>query len=328
MPDESLPPGDKAVMAFLEIVAFALGWNGIDRLLDGKSLLTIIPILVASIAISYAGFKWPQIKAKLGPRFASPVDRIAGNRLYRRVIYAVIAIAIVASLSIGSYRYYHKPAIVAAPSAPQPTSPPIPISFRLGCEWGHIPIHIPAASTIHVIRVHPGVLLGNPNILDLGVFQDISSGATEAFDWPSKNDGRWMTFVEKKKMIEDKRGIPLSSTFKCELSSYGAVTLDEIVLTLLVDTPDGKRHSYPVAFDPLMSGHPFPFYVVSACSSGVIPTMIQWDDSANVRVLGEQKTRQVPLRYEKRNWPSQLLGFGGSGFVWNGLYDCQWNRPS
>jgi hypothetical protein len=135
-----------------------------------------------------------------------------------------------------------------------------------------------------------------------------------------------MTVGEQKKFIEDQHSLPFPFTAKCELSSYGAVTLDEIGLTMLVDTTDGKRHSYPVAFDPLMSGHPFPFYVVSVCSSGVIPRVIQWDDFANVRVLGEQKTRRVPLRYEKRNWPSQLLGFWGSNFVWNGLDNCQWNK--
>lgn len=201
-----------------------------------------------------------------------------------------------------------------------------PVSFRLGCELDRIPITVPAASTIHVIRVHPGLLSRNPTILDQGLFQDISSSATVTTDWPSKLDGRWMSTIEIHKFAVDKHILPYPFASRCTLSSYGAGTLDEIVVPLLVDTPDGKRHSYPVAFDPLMSGHSFLFYIVSACSSGVIPTLVQWDDYATVHVLGEQKTRRVPVRYEKRNWPSQLLAFGGSSFVWNGLNNCQWDE--
>lgn len=232
----------------------------------------------------------------------------------------VILLACVGCVSLYASHFWPEP------PAAMPVPALVPISFRLGCEWDHIPIQIPAASTIHVIRVHPGLLRANPNILDLGVFQDISSTPTAALDWPSERDGRWMTRTEIQKLIADKKGFPTPLAFRCTLSSYGAVTLDEIVVPLLVDTPDGKRHSYPIAFDPLMSGHTFSFYVVSACSSGVTPTLVQWDDYATVRVLGEQKTRRVALRYEKRNWPSQLLSFQGSNFVWNGLENCQWDE--
>ena len=230
----------------------------------------------------------------------------------------LMALLIVCVLCVCLYAWHFWPDL-------PPLAAPAPITFRLGCEWDSIPIHIPAAATIHVIRVHPGRLAGNPNILDLGVFQDISSSTKEALDWPSKSDGRWMTLAEKQKSVAIKKILLSPLAFNCALTSYGAATLDEIVLSLLVDTPDGKRHSYPVAFDPLMAGHSFSFYVVNGCSSGVIPTMIQWDDFATVRVLGEQKVRRVPLRYEKRDWPSQLLSpLGGSSFIWNGLDDCDW----
>jgi len=35
MVDGNLSPGEKTVLVFLETVAFALGWGGIDRLLAG-----------------------------------------------------------------------------------------------------------------------------------------------------------------------------------------------------------------------------------------------------------------------------------------------------
>jgi tRNA_anti-like len=79
MPDDSLPPADKAVLAFFEIVAFALGWAGVDRLLAGTSLFIVIPIFAATILTSYTGFKWPRIKQQLSkkPRRQAPPETSA-----------------------------------------------------------------------------------------------------------------------------------------------------------------------------------------------------------------------------------------------------------
>src|ERR1700680_1467248 len=87
VPDDSLSPADNTVRAFFEIIAFALGWNGVDRLLAGISPFIVVPIFAATILASYTGFKWPQIRPKVSPHFASTVERIASNRWYRRVLY-------------------------------------------------------------------------------------------------------------------------------------------------------------------------------------------------------------------------------------------------
>src|SRR5437016_10857152 len=214
-----------------------------------------------------------------------------------------------------------------APRPQQTPSPtPSPISFRLGCDLNPLPIHIPAASTIHVIRVHPAILTVNTGF-QVGVFENVSSSSDKALDWPMKQNGRWMTQAEWHK-AQGAIGMPPNPwAFACTLTSYSSSTLEEIVTSLLVDTPDKKRHSYPVSFDPLMAGHTFSFYVVNVCSSGVIPTLVQWDDFARVQVLGEPQARRVPLRYEKNNWISQLVGpFGPSSFIWNDLHNCQWDK--
>jgi hypothetical protein len=65
MPNESLSAMDKTIIAVAEIIAFALGWNGVDRLLDGKPFFNTSLILATCIVVSYAGVKWPQIKRKL-----------------------------------------------------------------------------------------------------------------------------------------------------------------------------------------------------------------------------------------------------------------------
>ena len=194
----------------------------------------------------------------------------------------------------------------------------------MGCEWNSIPIHIPPTTTIHVIRLSPGILRGNPQIPDIGVFEDITSKTTESMDWPAKSEGRWMTHSEVLKAISEKKGIPTPFGFKCSMTNVGTATFEDTVTNLLVDTSDGKRHIYQVSFDPLPPGQPFTFYLVNVCSSGIIPTLVQWGDSASVRVLGERGKRQVPIRFERRNWPPTLVTvFGPSSFLWNGMQDCQ-----
>jgi hypothetical protein len=333
---DDAPTPEQMVPSLLHAVMWACMFGAVDAFIAGKWIVGTIALAFSLISHNI-GIKWPWIKPKISPHFASLVERIASNRLYRYAIYSAIAIVLFASIGAAIYRYYHKGAIAEVPqSAPPSTPPAIPISFRLGCEIDHIPIHIPAASTIHVLRLHPAVLYGNPRIPDLGVFENISPPSEKPMDWPTKMNGRWMT---NKEWSSGSPSTPFASN--CTLTSYSPqVTLDEIIAYLVVDIPDTtkpkstplavKRLSFPIAFDPLTFGHPFKFYVVNTCSSGVIPVFVQWGDSATIRVLGEPGPRTVPLRYERLNFPSQLLmgsSMGKSEFIWNDLHDCQWDRP-
>ena len=217
----------------------------------------------------------------------------------------------------------------------QPTPPPSPIASSIpvmGCDWDHIPIQIPPASTIHVIKLFPSLLRGNPRFSSVGVFEDINSPSGKAMEWPSKTDGRWMTQSETRKMMEyiinskpqEVTGFPNPWAFKCTMTNIGTATLEDTVTSLLVDTPDGKRHSYPVSFDPLSPNQPFKFYVVNVCSYGPTPTLVQWGDEVTIHVLNENKPREIPLRFERRNWPTQLItAFGPSSFLWNGMQTCK-----
>lgn len=105
MPDDSMRPADKAVLAFFEIVAFALGWGGVDRVLDGKSWLSVLPIFAATILTSYTGFKWPQIKAT-----------VVGNRLgasgqYRSIL-AVVALLLLTAYDIHDRHVSGSPTLI------------------------------------------------------------------------------------------------------------------------------------------------------------------------------------------------------------------------
>jgi hypothetical protein len=108
MPDDSLPPIDKAIVAFFEIVAFALGWIGIERLLTDGTRLSALPVLAACILISYAGFKWLKIKPYL---------------LCRTSAYCVAAVGVLALLvSVGLLWYRHSNHAVRAVPERQPAT--------------------------------------------------------------------------------------------------------------------------------------------------------------------------------------------------------------
>lgn len=210
-----------------------------------------------------------------------------------------------------------------------PTPPPEPVSVYLGCDWDHIPIHIPVASTIHVIRLLPATLYGNPKISSVGVFEYVSSKSDKELDWPSMSEGRWMTRSEAQQTVISMNSMPTPFASRCTVNVYGAAIVEDLVATLIVDTNDKVRHEYPVAFDPFVPNNPFVFYVVNVCSSGVTVQMVQWADRATLHVLGEPSKRKVPLNFVKRGWPSELLPmFGPSSFLWNGVQGCHWDHPN
>jgi hypothetical protein len=305
-------------LILLGILDFCCILIGLERIDSGKVFIGTIWIVVG-VSSGLIGYYWAKLKEYFSTR-------------YRRII--VIAIAVLVSIGFLIYRKS------IAVEVPQPTPTVIPISFRMGCEIDHIPIHIPAASTVSVLRLHPAILYGNPRFQDLGVFQRVSTPSEKALDWPTKSEGRWMTKEENMKSWSS--GItatPYAS--RCTLTSYSPqITIDDIVAYLLIDLPDTtkpkssppavKRLSFPIAFDPLMSGHSFQFYIVNTCSSGVIPELVQWSNQATIRVAGEPTPRNVPLRYERLSFPSQLLmgSMGATSWIWNDLHECHWDRPN
>ncbi len=256
-----------------------------------------------------------------------PYTTTPGRKKWHKWGLAAPIVVLIILIVYGVIKYQSRGESGKNNSAPSPPPPqPQPVSLYLGCDWDHIPIHIPAASTVHVMRIHPAILYGNPQIPGIGVFENVSSSSDKGLDWPSKSEGRWMTKPEAQKEMNDARTIPTPYAFKCTLTNYSAVALEDITAELIVDTTDKKRREYPVSFDPLMPGHSFPFYIVNVCSYGVTALMVQWADVATVHLPGEDAKR-VPLKFEKRNWPSQLVPpFGASSFLWNGMQTCQWDR--
>jgi hypothetical protein len=303
MPDQ-LPSGNMALYVFLEMVALAFVFGAVEAFGNDKPWYICVGYLALGILFFLAAIKWGT-----------------------RTGFVIVALLATLIIGYGAYRYYNNTSTKA--ESPPPVSPLSSVSLHLGCEWDHIPIHIPTASTIHVMRLHPANLYGNPLIPDVGVFEDISSTSSKMLDWPSKAEGRWMTLPEMKKVMAEGKPLPSPYAFNCTLTSYGPGTLEDIVAELILDTSDGKRLRYPVAFDPLSSGQSFSFYIVNVCSSGVTLKMVQWSESATVRVLGEKDKRSVVLRFQKRNWPTLLVPiFGPSMWLWNGTQSCKWDRAN
>jgi hypothetical protein len=212
--------------------------------------------------------------------------------------------------------------------APSPSPTPVPLTaLYIGCEFDHIPISIQPAASIHVMWLDPAILRGNPNIPFLGPFDDIRAPTgKEELKWPTSKEGRWMKRAEIQEAMKVTGTMATSFSYRCKLNNY-AVTLDEISAQLIVDTSDSKRHTYNVQFSPSVLGHPFEFFMVNKCSSGVVPQLVQWGDTANVRILGETIRRKIPLQFERKAFPSNLMPLLGSSFIWNDRKDgCEWDR--
>jgi hypothetical protein len=69
MPDE-LPSGDKAVYIFLEMIALGFALEAVASFMRNDVWWKWIGALVMGILFLLAGVKWPQIKLKVGTRFA------------------------------------------------------------------------------------------------------------------------------------------------------------------------------------------------------------------------------------------------------------------
>ncbi len=210
---------------------------------------------------------------------------------------------------------------------PTPSSVPL-TALYIGCEFAHIPITIQPGTSVHVMWLDPTILRGNPNIPFLGPFDDIAVSAGErALKWPTGREGRWMKRIDIEEAMKLTKILPSPYAYHCTLNNYGA-TLDEIAAQLIVDTSDEKRHAYDVQFDPSVLGHPFEFYIINKCSSEVVPTMAQWGNTATVRILGETNRRKIPLQFERKAFPSDLMpAFGASWFIWNDRKGgCKWDN--
>jgi hypothetical protein len=131
------------------------------------------------------------IERPTGGKFHIPKPAIPPPRYFRLKIWSGASVLIAMACFCSSVVWII--ARIAAPiTVTTRTQARAAISIYLGCDWDHIPIHIPASSTIHVIRLNPGILSGNPRIRSLGVFENVSSRADASLDFPSKSEGRWM----------------------------------------------------------------------------------------------------------------------------------------
>jgi hypothetical protein len=228
-------------------------------------------------------------------------------------------------------------AIIGVPWAIKKGRPPTPPPFNpvpltalyIGCAFDHIPINIRSGTSIHVMWLDPSILRENLNGFPfVGPFDDIFAPAGQkVLKWPTSKDGRWMNSREEDEVMRAiPKEAPTPAAFRCTLNNY-AITLDEITAKFIVDTSDGKRHTYDVRFNPSVLGQPFEFYVINKCSTGTVPVAAQWGDTATVRILGEANRRTIPLQFERKPFPSNLIPLGASLFIWNDRRSgCKWDN--
>jgi hypothetical protein len=117
MADEA-PNPEEMVPSFLHALMWACIFGAVDAIITAKPWPVWASAFGLSLISHVVGIKWPQIKPKIGPRFASTIERVARNRRYRWVIYSVIVIASLASIGFRAYRHYY-PSLVQSLSPVQ-----------------------------------------------------------------------------------------------------------------------------------------------------------------------------------------------------------------
>ena len=88
---DGLPTEDRAVSTFLDYFALACIFGSVDALIAGKWLISL-GALAAAIIFHIVGIKWPEIKLKVGMRFAAGLGRVATNSRYRRGMLVLLLI--------------------------------------------------------------------------------------------------------------------------------------------------------------------------------------------------------------------------------------------
>src|SRR5438552_17343631 len=76
MADE-VPTGDKAVFAFLEMIALAFAFEGTSAFLNGHGWQICAKSFLAAAAFFVAGIKWARLKAVLGIKGVSTIGLVA-----------------------------------------------------------------------------------------------------------------------------------------------------------------------------------------------------------------------------------------------------------
>jgi len=102
-----IPSGESSVFHFLDIYALGFGLEACGALFLRKSWWWVALGVIGSIFFHLLGTKWPRIKPRVSPRFASMMERIAANRFYRVAICSLIAVSFISSVGVGTYRHYH-----------------------------------------------------------------------------------------------------------------------------------------------------------------------------------------------------------------------------
>ena len=122
------PTEDRAVSTFLDYVALACIFGFVDALIAGKWLISL-GALAAALAFHIFGIKWPQVKLKVGTRFAAGVDRIANDARFRRGTVGVGVVLVVVGLFFGAMWFVriHRLNEAKAKEKSQPQSAPAKI---------------------------------------------------------------------------------------------------------------------------------------------------------------------------------------------------------
>ena len=150
-----------------QAVGYMLAGSALSYLLSGTGLalatLAIGLILIVLGHRSDAPLKTPEKRVFDAYGAEAKFSKESRPWMANSVLFTALLIVLV-SAGVRVVRFYKNKSYISPPELAKPA----PVSIYLGCSMEHIPIHIPTASTIHVIRLEPTNLKNGSNLLKYG----------------------------------------------------------------------------------------------------------------------------------------------------------------
>jgi hypothetical protein len=172
-----------------------------------------------------------------------------------------------------------------------------------------LPIHIPPASTAHIVRLYPQYK-PQTEVENWG-FYDVSSPVDKERIWPSNSEA-----VATSKM-------PGGWIYRCEVSNHGPTLVQDIAIKFHIDfgtkekdKPAQYSAEHTVIVTPLDPGKSLVFYMVNHCNltaNTIIP------ETATAQVFGESGRREIQLKRLYRNPIEPIMIFFPSTYRWQGV---------
>jgi hypothetical protein len=98
---------EKGVPAVLHALMWASMFGAVDAIVARKYWTAVVVFLFGLACEAISG-RWPDLRVRLGPSVALPVERVAGNRRYQKIARSLVLSMLIVGLGYAIYVHYSR----------------------------------------------------------------------------------------------------------------------------------------------------------------------------------------------------------------------------